>query len=152
MLSRKKMPCCRDHYRRCPWRNAAGFTLLEVMIAVAVIAIAFVTLIGAQSQSVAIATGSKFDAMASLLAQRKMVELSLSGYGELQSGSGDFGTEYPSFSWKTEVTELDEGDTGLKGIGGMLKAVDLTVSFAQDASQLYVLRTIILQQKSAAAK
>ncbi len=146
------MHCFSDQQLGRPVRSTAGFTLLEVMVAVAVIAIAFVTLIGAQSQSVAIATGSKFDTMASLLAQQKMVELSLSGYGELHSGSGDFGTENPSFSWKTEVTELDEGDTGLKGVGGMLKAVDLTVLFAQDASQLYVLRTIVLQQKSAAAK
>ena len=146
------MRCFSNHHPCLAVRGTSGFTLLEVMVAVAVIAIAFVTLIGAQSQSVAIATGSKFDAMAALLAQRKMAELSLYGYGELTSGSGDFGTEHPQFRWKTEVTELDEGDTGIKGVPGLLKAVDLTVSFEQDATQLYVLRTIVFQKKNTAAK
>jgi general secretion pathway protein I len=133
-------------------RGDTGFTLLEVMVAVAVIAIAFVTLIGAQSQSVTIATSAKFDAQASLLAQRKMAELCLQNYGELNGGSGDFGTEHPSFFWKAEVTDLGEGDTGIKGVAGMLKAIDLTVSFEQDAAQLYVLRTIVFQKKNAVVK
>ena len=50
MLFFSKRSCCRV----VP--GISGFTLLEVMVAVAVIAIAFVTLIGAQSQSVSIAT------------------------------------------------------------------------------------------------
>ncbi len=127
----------------------SGFTLLEVMVAVAVIAIAFVTLIGAQSQSVAIATDSKFDAMASLLAQGKMAELSLLGYDEINSNAGNFGKDFPDFSWETEVNELHEGDTGIKGSTGMLKTLDMTVLVEANPALSYTVRTIILKKIAA---
>ena len=130
----------------------AGFTLLEVMVAVAVIAIALVTLIGAQSQSVTIATGAKFKAQASLLGQAKMAELSLAAEAELNDGSGDFGSEYPGFTWKAEVSALTEDDTGIPGVAGMLKAIELTVALDQDPNQLYVLRTIVFHNRQAEAK
>ena len=130
--------------------GTSGFTLLEVMVAVAIIAIALVTLIGAQSQSVAIATNSKFDAAASLLAQWKVAELNLQDYRELTSGSGNFGEDFSNFSWTMEVTELSAGDTGIKGSDGMLKAVDVTIRFDQDASLSYGLRTIVCKKMVAA--
>ena len=126
-------------------RKSAGFTLLEVMLAVSLIAIALVTLIGAQSQSVTIATGSKFDAMASLLAQRKLSDLCLQEFGTVNDGEGDFGEEHPHFRWKSKVTELTEQETGFKGTGGMLKAVDLTISIEEDKALSYSLRTILLR-------
>ena len=130
--------------------GGSGFTLLEVMIAVSLIAIALVTLIGAQSQSVAIATGSKFDAMAALLAQRRMVELCLQEYGSVNNGEGDFGEEYPQFHWKAQVTELSEQETGFEGTAGMLKAVDLTISIEGDPDLTYALRTILLRDDKVA--
>jgi len=149
MFSRIKKPCSSDLPRRSVCLSA-GFTLLEVMIAVALIAIALVTLIGAQSQSVAIATGSRFDAMASLLAQWKLTELSLQDFAQLSSGTGNFGEEYPHFSWKSEVKELAEDDTGIKGSGGLLKAVDVTLSEDQDKTRTYTVRTIVYKKRAAA--
>ncbi len=131
-------------------RGTSGFTLLEVMVAVAIIAIAIVTLIGAQSQSVAIATNSKFEAAASLLAQWKVAELNLQDYSELTSSSGNFGEDFPNFSWTIEVTELSTGDTGIKGSDGMLKAVDVTIRVDQDASLSYGLQTIVCKKIVAA--
>jgi general secretion pathway protein I len=124
---------------------AAGFTLLEVMIAVSLIAIALVTLIGSQSQSIAIATGSRFDAMAALLAQRQLAEICLQEYAAVNDGEGDFGEEHPGFRWKTKITELTEAETGVKGAGGMLKAVDLTIALRGDEELSYSLRTILLR-------
>ena len=126
--------------------DIAGFTLLEVMVAVAVIAIAFVTLIGAQSRSVAIAASSKFDTVAALLAQRRVTELSLYDYNELTSRTGDFGEDFPGFSWKIEVTDLSEDSTGIKGSGDMLKGVELTVRLEQDANLSYLVRTIVCRK------
>jgi len=146
MLFFSKRSCCQV----VP--GVSGFTLLEVMVAVAVIAIAFVTLIGAQSQSVSIATRSKFDAMASLLAQRKIAELNLLDYNELAGGEGNFGEDSPNFTWRVKVTELSEGDTGIKGSDGMLKAVDVTVLIEQDANLSYALRTIVCKKTGAATK
>ena len=72
-----------------------GFTLLEVMIAVALIAIALVTLLGSQSQSVSFANTAKFETMAALLAQSKMSEMTIQGADSLSSDSGNFGDDYP---------------------------------------------------------
>ena len=131
---------------------SAGFTLLEVMVAVALIAITLVTLLGAQAQSVSIANGSRFDAMASLLAQWKLTEFSLQDYEQLASSEGNFGEEYPHFSWKSEVNELAEDETGIKGAKGVLKAVDLTVWFDQDKTRNYIVRTILYKKPDAAKK
>jgi general secretion pathway protein I len=151
MSSRKRKPCFSNRLKGWPCTISAGFTLLEVMIAVALIAIALVTLIGAQAQSVSIATGSRFDAMASLLAQWKLTELSLQGYEQLTGGEGNFGEEYPHFFWKSEVHELAGDETGIKEAKGLLKTLDVTVLVDQDKARTYTVRTI-LYKKPAATK
>lgn len=130
----------------CSGSGSSGFTLLEVMIAVALIAIALVTLIGAQAQSVSYATGSRFDATASLLAQWKLTEIGLQDFTRLIGEEGNFGKEYPHFSWKTEVGDLTESETGIKGSRGQLKTVDLTILFDLDATRTYTVRTILYKK------
>ena len=56
-------------------RENSGFTLLEVMIAMAIIAIALVAVFGSQSQSLSLANEAKFSTTAALLAQSKMAEI-----------------------------------------------------------------------------
>jgi len=104
-----------------------GFTLLEVMIAVALIAIALTTLLGSQSQSVSFANSAKFETMAALLAQGKMSEVVIQAADELASDSGDFGDDYPGYAW--EVTVSDVFIEGVDNISDYLKQVDLTVTW-----------------------
>lgn len=150
MSIRSGTTCFNKRSRGLPGIPRGGFTLLEVMIAVSLLAITLVTLIGAQSQSVAIATGSKFDVMAALLAQRRLGEICLQEYEAVTGGEGDFGEAYPQFRWKVEVTELGEQETGFKEMPGMLKAVDLTVSIEGDQKLSYGLRTILLREDKVA--
>ena len=103
-----------------------GFTLLEVMIAVALIAIALTTLLGSQSQSVSFANSAKFETMAALLAQGKMSEIALQQETPA-SGSGDFGDEYPGYAWEVEVSDIFI--EGVDNISDYLKQVDLTVTW-----------------------
>ncbi|NOX80366.1 MAG: prepilin-type N-terminal cleavage/methylation domain-containing protein [Deltaproteobacteria bacterium] len=124
--------------------SAAGFTFLEVMVAVAIIAIALVTLIGSQSQSVSIAGEARFDIMASLLAQQKLTEIEAGNFDSLFSDEGDFGKQYPDYRWHTVVQSLGEDETGLSGTGGMLKAVDLTVTRTGDARSSYIVRDVVM--------
>ena len=126
-------------------RTSAGFTLLEVMIAISIIAVALVTLIGAQSQSVSLATGARFDTMASLLAQRKVAEINLAEFNSLIGSEGDFDDTFSGYTWKTEVREVTEGDVGIRGIGGMLKIIDVTVAVRNDPARTHTLRTMVLQ-------
>lgn len=122
-----------------------GFTFLEVMVAVAIIAIAFVTLIGSQSQSVSIAGESRFKVMAALLAQQKLTELESMEFDELSGGEGDFGEEYPSYRWQAEVVELGEGDTGIKEGDDLLKAIDLTI-LLNEGTRSYVVRSLVMRR------
>jgi len=90
------------------------------MIAVAIIAIALTTLLGSQSQSVYFANSVKFETMATLLAQSKMSELSLS------SNNGDFGDDFPGYTWEATVDDIV-----IEGIdvSEYLKQIDLTVAW-----------------------
>jgi general secretion pathway protein I len=104
-----------------------GFTLLEVMVAVAIIAIALTTLLGSQSQSVSFANSAKFETMAALLAQSKMSEIATLSKDRLTSDSGDFGDDYPGFTWEVTVSDISVG--GITNISDYLKQVDLTVAW-----------------------
>ena len=104
-----------------------GFTLLEVMIAVALIAVALVTLLGSQSQSVSFANSAKFEIMAALLAQSKMSEITIQDADSLSSDSGDFGDDYPGYAW--EATVSDVSIEGVEAISDYLKQIDLTVTW-----------------------
>jgi len=131
-------------------RSRAGFTLLEVMVSVTIIGIALVTLIGSQSQSISIATSSRFETTASLLARQKMTELALAGFADLQSDEGDFDEEFYDYHWRVEIRDLGEDDTGIKGGDDLLKAVDLTITSDLEADERFVVRRIMMAPIKAA--
>jgi len=124
--------------------SSAGFTLLEVMVSVTIIAIALVTLIGAQSQSVSIATDSRFATIASLLARQKMAEIVLTSVDDLHTDEGDFGDDFPDYHWQVEVQDLSEDDTGITNVDDLLKAVDLTITSSVGSKEKFVIRRIIM--------
>jgi general secretion pathway protein I len=97
------------------------------MIAVAIIAIALTTLLGSQSQSVSFANSAKFETMAALLAQSKMSEITTQKANELTNDSGDFGDDYPGYSWELTVSDL--AIPGVADISNYLKQIDLTVTW-----------------------
>ncbi len=108
--------------RRRPRRIAVvpgGFTLLEVMIAMAILAIALVAVYQSQSQSISMAGSSRFLTTASLLAQSRMAEIDAADPREVAAGSGDFGDDFPDYQWQVEIgeTEID-----------LLKKIVLTVT------------------------
>jgi len=85
--------------------SSSGFTLLEVMLAMAILAIALVAVFQSQSQSISMAGQARFATTASLLAQSKMAEVETMDPGEINADSGDFGDDFPDYSWKVDVTE-----------------------------------------------
>ena len=130
----------------------AGFTLLEVMVAVAIIAISFVSLLGAQSQSISLAAISRFETTASMLARQKLAELQTESFTELSSGEGDFEEDFADFHWQAEVSEWTEDDSGIKGSGELLKVVDLTVSRGEDEAMVFAVRTLVMAEIQAQGK
>ncbi len=113
---------------RPPSTNASGFTLLEVMIAVAILAIALTSLFGSQSKSVALATETRFNTQAPLLAQLQLTEILANE--EIVPGEGDFGDEFPGFRWELSVEDATFGESEiLQELDGELQHLSLVVSW-----------------------
>jgi len=111
-------------------QNHKAFTLLEVMIAVAILAIALVTLYGSQSRSLSYATEAYFNTVAPSLAAAKLAEIQ-SGIREVVSDSGDFGDNFPGYSWQVEVEDGSFEDIEpLADMGPRLQKVDLKVEWS----------------------
>jgi general secretion pathway protein I len=125
-----------------------GFTLLEVMVAMAILAIAMTTLFSAQSQSLSLATEAKFNTNASLLAGLKLAELA-SGRLEPADAEGDFGEDLPGYTWKMEVRDAAaDRPEWSRFLGGSLRRIDLAISREGDPSPYairYYFRTGALQ-------
>ncbi|HTY53750.1 MAG TPA: prepilin-type N-terminal cleavage/methylation domain-containing protein [Candidatus Binataceae bacterium] len=84
-----------------------GFTLIEVMLAVAIIATAVVALLGLQHQSLLSVIRGQDVTRAALLAQEIMTEAELERFPALGQTRGDFQKmhpgEYPNFRWYRAV-------------------------------------------------
>jgi general secretion pathway protein I len=89
-----------------PAIDRRGFTLLEVMVAVSIIAIVLVSIVRLQGQTISMNETIRFYAIAPLLAQEKMAEIALKPEDFDGSQSGDFGDDYPGYAWKTETEKL----------------------------------------------
>ena len=114
--------------------NQKGLTLLEVMLAVAILAIALVSLLGTQTQSISFLSDSRFSTVAAMLIQEKMIDVSLLPFDDVYDDSGDFASEFNSYHWSIEVDNLTESDTGLAGVDDRLKAVTITVSLTENST------------------
>jgi general secretion pathway protein I len=115
-----------------------GFTLLEVMVALSIIAIALTAVFGSQSQSLLLASEAKFSTTAALLAQSKMAELDVEDSQDLASDSGDFGEDFPDYRWELKVA--DATFPGAEEVSDLIKQIDLTISWREDDSYQYRLR------------
>jgi general secretion pathway protein I len=98
-----------------------GFTLLEVMIAMAILAIVLVTVFHSQSQSIAMANESRAMTTLALLAQSRMAEVE--GQQNLSTGqtSGKFGDDFPDYSWTASITQPPGPGSGY------LRKIEITV-------------------------
>lgn len=100
-MAEKNMP-----HRISLRKDRRAFTLLEVMIAVSILAIALTALFGSQSRSLSHATEAQFNIIAPMLASGKLAEVK-SGLLSPNNDDGDFGDEFPGYSWKLEVEQAN---------------------------------------------
>ena len=109
--------------------KSSGFTLLEVMIATAIVAIALVAALGSQSQSVSLANEAKLTTTAAFLVQSKMAELETIDVEELVSDAGDFGEDFPDYRWESEVSDVTV--EGFETLTDHVKRITLTVYWGE---------------------
>jgi len=83
-----------------------GFTLLEVMVALAIMAGVILTVLGAVNYHLAIIAGEQESSALTLLARAKLAELELQGVPQKSEGTLD--PNHPEISWQAEQfpTEL----------------------------------------------
>lgn len=84
-----------------------GFTLLEVMVALAILAGVVLTVISSVNHHLAIVARDNDETVALLLARAKLEELSFQqdGTGE-RPMEGTFAPERPDYTWKAELGEM----------------------------------------------
>jgi len=117
--------------RRSDRSRSAGFTLLEVMVALGIAALSLTAVTAAMSQMVDAANSMKERTYASWIAQNKIAELRLSNIvPDVSEDSGE--VEYAGLEWTWSSTI---SETGVEN----LYRVDVAVSFA-DSDE--VIRTV----------
>jgi general secretion pathway protein I len=83
-----------------------GFTLLEVLIAVAILATALAAVLRMNAMNQQALFESRLLTTASLLAASKCAELESAGLDKLAQGAGEFGGEYGDYGWQVEIQTI----------------------------------------------
>ena len=126
--------------------NHCGFTLLEVVIAIAILAVGLLMLLSLQNQTIELSSYSKNLSLAMLIAKEKMVEVEMREreFTEIEMRDERMEEMYPAF----RVEELGEEETLLSfldfGEGIELKQIGVRVSWDEGRNEEeYILTTWI---------
>ena len=109
---------------------AAGFTLLEIMVSISIIAIVLVAVYRMHTQTISMNASVKFYTTSLLLAHGKIAELEKTTSNELTDNSGNFGEAFPGYIWKVSIEDVESNLLGTTGKD--LKKIDVTISFNND--------------------
>jgi type II secretion system protein I len=115
-------------------RDTRGFTLLEVLVAIAILGMGLFALLGLQHQSMQSVITAQDETRAALLAQVVMTQAELQRYPDDGNTRGNFNPiypgKYPNFRWQRVVQE--------SGIFPDMRKVNVTIfygpSFARSFS------------------
>ncbi|NNL42582.1 MAG: prepilin-type N-terminal cleavage/methylation domain-containing protein [Desulfobacterales bacterium] len=121
-----------------PYRSSAGFTLLEIMVAISIIAIVLVTVYRMHAQTISMNVISRFNTVAPVLAKQILTQNETKTLDELADDSGDFGKEFTDYKWQVSVKEVESEALG--EIAKDLKQIEVTVSLNED-EDVYTLRS-----------
>jgi prepilin-type N-terminal cleavage/methylation domain-containing protein len=125
--------------------SSRGFTLLEVMVALGIMAIVLVSVYRLQSQTITMNVESRFYTHAPLLARAVLTRLEQSKERELMSDQGDFGREFPGYQWKITVAEAPSEALGAE-LSRDMKRIDVQVSL-NNGEYVYEFRTYRLARQ-----
>jgi prepilin-type N-terminal cleavage/methylation domain-containing protein len=110
-------------------KPARGFTLLEVMVAMVVMAVTLVTLLHLHSGTIRLAGAGRFTGMVPILAQGLLSDL-LADPSDFLDQSGRFGPEYGGLEWTCTMEDAGLDDPVMLSDQQMdrLKKIRVTIS------------------------
>jgi general secretion pathway protein I len=139
----QKIKICNSQPSTRKLQPDSGFTLLEIMVALSIIAIVLVSVYKMQAQTISMNHEARFYAIAPLLAQLKIAEVEIENTGEQMDNSGDFGDEFPGYRWNVVIEDIESEPLG--NMAENLKQINVNVSFNTDEFT-YSLRTYRFMQ------
>jgi len=110
----------------------------------AVMAIVLVSVYRMHSQTVAMSTAARFYTQAPLLAQKKLAEVTTTSSQIFASDSGDFGENFPGYSWQVSATDVSSELLG--EVADDFKRIDVTVAYLNNNFS-YLLTTYRFQRE-----
>lgn len=116
-----------------------GFTLLEVMVSLSIIAIALLAVYGNYSHTIAMNTDQQFNTTAPLLAARVAADFENRVPAELADESGNFGPDFDGYQWAVEVETVTSEVLG--GLAEDLYSLSISVSFNNE-EKIYQCNTL----------
>lgn len=123
-----------------------GFTLLEVMIAMAILAIALTSLFGSQTTSVALAAETRFNIQAPLLARMQLARFQ--SEEDIVSDSGDFDDEFPGFKWELQVEDAVFQESEIASLEQLNDKLQHLILIVRWGDELYTYQLDSYQLKS----
>lgn len=85
--------------------RARAFTLLEVLVALVILGVALTALLSAQGGAIRLRTQAEELTLATFLLEARMADVELSGFPEVGTREGDFGSGYAGYRWQTTITD-----------------------------------------------
>lgn len=112
------------------YRSSTGFTLLEIMVAISIIAIVLVSVYRMHAQTISMNFISRFQTTAPMLAKKILTEIETKPVDDMADDSGDFGKEFSGYKWQVSVKEVESEALG--EIVKDLRQIEVTVSVNED--------------------
>jgi type II secretion system protein I len=88
-----------------------GFTLLEIVICLGLIALVLVAVFHLQAQNLDLQSEAQFMTTATWLLQERLSQIQAQEKIEEGTNSGDFGEDYPDYTYTQEVSEVPDTET-----------------------------------------
>jgi general secretion pathway protein I len=104
----------------------SGFTLLEVLVAMTIMALVVLAVFRLNAQTIFVHHDARFKALAPFLAQSKIEALARQSLSDISGDNGDFGDRWPGYTWRLEVEDVFVEPLG--EVTKNLKRIDVTIT------------------------
>jgi prepilin-type N-terminal cleavage/methylation domain-containing protein len=88
-----------------------GFTLLEIVICLGLIALVLVAVFHLQAQNLDLQSEAQFMTIATCLLQERLSQVQAQEEIDEGTSTGDFGEDYPDYTYTQEVSEVPDTET-----------------------------------------